>query len=215
MLVNKPKSETIMHFAIAGNIGSGKTTLTEQLAKQFKWNPMYEQVEDNPYLANFYDDMRRWSFNLQIYFLNKRFRSLIENRKKFKFIIQDRTLYEDAYIFAPNLHAMGLMATKDYETYLDLFELINSFIEPPELLIYLKASVPTLNNNIQKRGREYENSIRLDYITSLNERYDRWINEYKEGKLLIIDIDNIDFSTNKSDLGLIIDKINAEINGLF
>jgi len=204
-----------MHVAIAGNIGSGKSTLTELLAKQFKWNPMFEQVDDNPYLANFYDDMRRWSFNLQIYFLNKRFRNLIEHRKQFKKIIQDRTLYEDAYIFAPNLHAMGLMATKDYETYLDMFELLNSFIQPPDLLIYLKASVPTLINNIQKRGREYENSIRLDYISSLNERYDRWIDEYKESKLLIIDVDNLDFATNKYDLGVVIEKINAEINGLF
>ncbi|MCK9321066.1 MAG: deoxynucleoside kinase [Bacteroidales bacterium] len=204
-----------MHIAIAGNIGSGKTTLTELLAKQFKWNSMFEQDDDNPYLANFYDDMRRWSFNLQIYFLNKRFRNLIEHRKTFNKLIQDRTLYEDAYIFAPNLHAMGLMATKDYETYISLFELLNSFIEPPDLLIYLKASVPSLIRNIQKRGREYENSIRLDYIASLNERYDRWIENYKEGKLLIIDIDNLDFSSNKSDLGVVIEKINAEINGLF
>ncbi|MBP1645250.1 MAG: Deoxyadenosine/deoxycytidine kinase [Bacteroidetes bacterium] len=204
-----------MHIAIAGNIGSGKTTLTELLAKQFKWNSMFEQDDDNPYLANFYDDMRRWSFNLQIYFLNKRFRNLIEHRKIYNKLIQDRTLYEDAYIFAPNLHAMGLMATKDYETYISLFELLNSFIEPPDLLIYLKASIPSLIRNIQKRGREYESSIRLDYIASLNERYDRWIENYKEGKLLIIDIDNLDFSSNKSDLGVVIEKINAEINGLF
>ncbi|HBN05936.1 MAG TPA: deoxynucleoside kinase [Bacteroidales bacterium] len=204
-----------MHIAIAGNIGSGKTTLTELLAKQFKWNSMFEQDDDNPYLANFYDDMRRWSFNLQIYFLNKRFRNLIEHRKLYNKLIQDRTLYEDAYIFAPNLHAMGLMATKDYETYISLFELLNSFIEPPDLLIYLKASIPSLIRNIQKRGREYESSIRLDYIASLNERYDRWIENYKEGKLLIIDIDNLDFSSNKSDLGVVIEKINAEINGLF
>ncbi|MDD2530112.1 MAG: deoxynucleoside kinase [Bacteroidales bacterium] len=204
-----------MHIAIAGNIGSGKTTLTELLAKQFKWNPLFEQDDDNPYLANFYDDMRRWSFNLQIYFLNKRFRNLIECRKKYKKLIQDRTLYEDAYIFAPNLHAMGLMGTKDFETYIDIFELLNSFISPPDLLIYLKASVPTLIRNIQKRGREYESSIRLDYITSLNERYDNWIEGYTDGKLLVIDIDNLDFSTNMSDLGVVIEKINAEINGLF
>ncbi len=204
-----------MHIAIAGNIGSGKTTLTELLAKQFKWSSMFEQDDDNPYLANFYDDMRRWSFNLQIYFLNKRFRSLIEHRKKYEKLIQDRTLYEDAYIFAPNLHAMGLMGTKDYETYIALFELLNSFISPPDLLIYLKASVPTLIRNIQKRGREYESSIRLDYITSLNERYDRWIEGYEDGKLLVIDIDNLDFSTSKEDLGVVIERINAEINGLF
>lgn len=204
-----------MHIAIAGNIGSGKTTLTELLAKQFKWNSMFEQDDDNPYLANFYDDMRRWSFNLQIYFLNKRFRNLIEHRKLYNKLIQDRTLYEDAYIFAPNLHAMGLMATKDYETYISLFELLNSFIEAPDLLIYLKASVPSLIRNIQKRGREYESSIRLDYIASLNERYDKWIENYKESKLLVIDIDNLDFSSNKADLGVVIEKINAEINGLF
>lgn len=204
-----------MHVAIAGNIGSGKTTLTELLAKNFRWNPVFEQVEDNPYLSNFYDDMRRWSFNLQIYFLNRRFRNLIENKQKYKNIIQDRTLYEDAYIFAPNLHAMGLMATKDYETYLDMFELLNSFIQPPDLLIYLKASVPALIRNIQKRGREYENAIRLDYITSLNERYDKWIEQYEEGKLLIIEIDDLDFAENKSDVGVVIEKINAEINGLF
>lgn len=204
-----------MHIAVAGNIGSGKTTLVELLAKHFGWDPMFEKVDDNPYLANFYDDMRRWSFNLQVYFLNKRFRSLIEHRKKHKDIIQDRTLFEDAYIFAPNLHAMGLMATKDYKTYLDSFELINSFIEPPELLIYLKASVPTLIRNIQKRGRDYETSIRLDYISSLNDRYNKWIENYAESQLLIINIDDIDFSSNKSDLGLIIEKINAEIHGLF
>lgn len=204
-----------MHIAVAGNIGSGKTTLVELLAKHFGWDPMFEKVDDNPYLANFYDDMRRWSFNLQVYFLNKRFRSLIEHRKKHKDIIQDRTLFEDAYIFAPNLHAMGLMATKDYKTYLDCFELINSFIEPPELLIYLKASVPTLIRNIQKRGRDYETSIRLDYISSLNDRYNKWIENYAESQLLIINIDDIDFSSNKSDLGLIIEKINAEIHGLF
>ncbi len=204
-----------MHIAIAGNIGSGKTTLTELLAKHFRWNSVFEQVDDNPYLSNFYDDMRRWSFNLQIYFLNKRFRNLIENRKMYKNIIQDRTLYEDAYIFAPNLHAMGLMATKDYETYLDMFELLNSFIQPPDLLIYLKASVPALIRNIQKRGREYESAIRLDYITSLNERYDKWIEQYDAGKLLIIDVDDLDFAANKLDVGLVIEKINAEINGLF
>lgn len=204
-----------MHVAIAGNIGSGKTTLTELLAKNFGWTPMFEQVDDNPYIANFYDDMRRWSFNLQIYFLNKRFRHLIDAKKEHKKIIQDRTLFEDAYIFAPNLHAMGLMATKDYETYLDIFELLNSFIQPPDLLIYLKASVPSIIRNIQKRGRDYENAIRLDYITSLNDRYDRWIEEYKRGKLLVIEIDDLDFGTNKEDLGVVIDKINAEINGLF
>lgn len=203
-----------MHIAIAGNIGSGKTTLTELLAKHYRWQPMYEKVDDNPYLSNFYDDMRRWSFNLQIYFLNKRFRHLISTRKNYKKIIQDRTLYEDSYIFAPNLHAMGLMTTKDYETYLEIFDLLDSFIEAPDLLIYLKASVPSLIRNIQKRNREYENSIRLDYITSLNDRYDRWIEEYK-GRLLIIEVDDLDFESKKEDLGLVIEKIDAELHGLF
>lgn len=203
-----------MHIAIAGNIGSGKTTLTELLAKHYRWQPMYEKVDDNPYLSNFYDDMRRWSFNLQIYFLNKRFRHLISTRKSYKKIIQDRTLYEDSYIFAPNLHAMGLMTTKDYETYLEIFDLLDSFIEAPDLLIYLKASVPSLIRNIQKRNREYENSIRLDYITSLNDRYDRWIEEYK-GRLLIIEVDDLDFESKKEDLGLVIEKIDAELHGLF
>ena len=204
-----------MHIAVAGNIGSGKTTLTEMLAKQFKWEPLYENADTNPYLNNFYEDMRRWSFNLQIYFLNHRFRQVIDIRKSNKNIIQDRTLYEDACIFAPNLHAMGLMGTRDFECYQSLFELMNTFIQPPDLLIYLKASIPTLVNQIQKRGREYENSIRLDYLTSLNHRYDRWIEEYNSGKLLIVDIDHIDFSEKPEDFGYIIDKINAEINGLF
>ena len=169
-----------MHIAVAGNIGSGKTTLTSLLAKNMKWEAHFEDVDDNPYLNDFYEDMQRWSFNLQIYFLNKRFRNLIEHRKTFNKLIQDRTLYEDAYIFAPNLHAMGLMATKDYETYISLFELLNSFIEPPDLLIYLKASIPTLVSQIQKRGRDYENSISIDYLSRLNEKYDKWISNYKE-----------------------------------
>lgn len=204
-----------MHVAIAGNIGSGKTTLTELLAKHYKWKPMFEEVDNNPYLSNFYDDMRRWSFNLQIFFLNKRFRHLIDTRKEFNNIIQDRTLFEDAYIFAPNLHAMGLMATKDYETYLEIFHLLNSFIQPPDLLIYLKSSVPGLIRNIQKRNRVYENSIRLDYITSLNDRYNKWVMDYKQGKLLVIEVDKIDFENNKEDLGFVIEKIDAEIHGLF
>lgn len=204
-----------MHIAVAGNIGSGKTTLTEMLAKQFKWDPLYENADTNPYLISFYEDMRRWSFNLQIYFLNHRFRQVIDIRKSNKNIIQDRTLYEDAYIFAPNLHAMGLMNTRDFETYQSLFELMNSFIQPPDLLIYLKASIPTLVNQIQKRGRDFENSIRLDYLTSLNNRYEKWIEEYTNGKLLIVDIDHIDFSEKPEDFGFVIDKINAEINGLF
>lgn len=204
-----------MHIAIAGNIGSGKTTLTGLLAKHFKWKAHYEDVEKNPYLNSFYEDMQRWSFNLQIYFLNSRFRQIVEIRKSGKAVVQDRTIYEDAYIFAPNLHAMNLMTTRDFENYISLFELMNSFIKAPDLLIYLRASVPTLVNQIQKRGREYENSIRLDYLKSLNERYEAWISEYKEGKFLILDVDNTNFSDNPEDLGKVIDKINAEIHGLF
>ncbi len=204
-----------MHIAIAGNIGSGKTTLTGLLAKHFKWKAHYEDVDKNPYLNSFYEDMQRWSFNLQIYFLNSRFRQIVEIRKSGKAVVQDRTIYEDAYIFAPNLHSMNLMTTRDFDNYISLFELMNSFITAPDLLIYLRASVPTLVNQIQKRGREYENSIRLDYLKSLNERYEAWISEYKEGKFLTLDVDNLNFSEKPEDLGKVIDKINAEIHGLF
>lgn len=203
-----------MHIAIAGNIGSGKTTLTELLAKHFKWTPIYEQMDDNPYIANFYEDMRRWSFNLQVYFLHKRFKYVIDSRNTYDNIVQDRTLYEDAYIFAPNLHAMGLMNTRDFETYKSLFDLMESFIKPPDLLIYLKASVPTLIQQIEKRGREYESSIRLDYITSLNNRYNSWIEGY-ENRKLIINMDDLNITENPKDLGFVVDSINAEINGLF
>jgi deoxyadenosine/deoxycytidine kinase len=203
-----------MHVAIAGNIGSGKTTLTELLAKHFKWTPIYEQMDDNPYIANFYEDMRRWSFNLQVYFLHKRFKYVIDSRNTYDNIVQDRTLYEDAYIFAPNLHAMGLMNTRDFETYKSLFDLMESFITPPDLLIYLKASVPTLIQQIEKRGREYESSIRLDYITSLNNRYNSWIEQYSNRKL-IINMDDLNITDNPKDLGFVVDSINAEINGLF
>jgi deoxyadenosine/deoxycytidine kinase len=203
-----------MHVAVAGNIGSGKTTLTGLLAKHFKWKAHYEDVENNPYLNSFYDDMQRWSFNLQIYFLNSRFRQVVEIRKSGENVIQDRTIYEDAYIFAPNLHAMNLMSTRDFENYISLFELMSSFIQPPDLLIYLKASIPTLVGQIQKRGREYEESIRLDYLKLLNERYEKWINNYDLGKLLFIDVDNLDFN-KPEDLSIVIEKVNAEINGLF
>ena len=204
-----------MHIAVAGNIGAGKTSLTRLLAKHFKWEAHYEDVETNPYLNSFYEDMQRWSFNLQIYFLNSRFRQVVEIRDSGKTVIQDRTIYEDAYIFAPNLHEMGLMPTRDFENYESLFELMASFIKPPDLLIYLRSSVPNLVKQIQMRGRDYENSIRLDYLKSLNERYEKWINNYDIGKLLIIEVDYIDFINNPSDLGVIIEKINAEINGLF
>ncbi|KAF0197332.1 MAG: deoxyadenosine kinase [Bacteroidetes bacterium] len=204
-----------MHIAIAGNIGSGKTTLSGLLAKHFGWQPHYEDVETNPYLPSFYEDMQRWSFNLQVYFLNSRFRQIIEIRNSGKTVVQDRTIYEDAYIFAPNLHAMNLMTTRDFDNYSSLFELMSTFVKPPDLLIYLRASVPTLVSQIQKRGRDYENSIRIDYLKSLNDRYEAWINKYTLGKLLIVEVDNINFSEKPEDLAGVIDKINAEINGLF
>ncbi len=204
-----------MHIAIAGNIGSGKTTLAGLLSKHYGWEAHYEDVDTNPYLNNFYEDMKRWSFNLQIYFLNSRFRQVIEIRKRDKTVIQDRTIYEDAYIFAPNLHAMGLMSSRDFNNYSDLFELMSTFVEPPDLLIFLKAGVPTLVNQIQKRGRDYENSIRLDYLKKLNERYENWIAGYEIGKLLIIDVDLVKFDETPEDLGKVVHKIDAEIHGLF
>ena len=204
-----------MHIAVAGNIGSGKTTLTSLLAKHYKWDPHYEDVDDNPYLNDFYQDMQRWSFNLQIYFLNSRFNQILDIRKSGKDVIQDRTIYEDAFIFAPNLHSMGLMTTRDFENYFTLFNLISSLIEPPDLMIYLRASIPTLVNQIQTRGRKYENTIRLDYLKRLNERYEAWIDSYNMGKLLIVDADNHNFPDNADDLSNVIDKINAELHGLF
>jgi len=204
-----------MHVAISGNIGSGKTTLTTKLAKHYKWDPHFEDVENNPYLNDFYKEMQRWSFNLQVYFLNSRFRQIIDIKKLNKRFIQDRTIYEDAYIFAPNLHAMGLMSTRDFDNYKELFNLMDSLVEGPDLLIYLRASVPTLVEQIQKRGREYENSIRLDYLTQLNKRYEDWIDNYDNGKLLIIDVDDLNFSENEEDLGSVIEKIDAAIHGLF
>lgn len=204
-----------MHIAIAGNIGSGKTTLAGLLSKHYGWEAHYEDVDENPYLNDFYDDMQRWSFNLQIFFLNSRFNQIIEIKKMDKTVIQDRTIYEDAYIFAPNLHSMGLMSTRDFENYFTLFNLMSSLIEPPDLLLYLRASVPTLVNQIQKRGREYENSIRIDYLKRLNERYEAWIESYKLGKLLIVEADAYDFPDNTDHLRQIIDKIDAELHGLF
>ena len=204
-----------MHIAIAGNIGSGKTTLTGLLSKHLGYEAVYENNANNPYINSFYEDMRRWSFNLQIYFLYTRFKQIIDIRKSCGNIVQDRTIYEDAYIFAPNLHAMGLMNTRDFENYQAIFELLSSFIQAPDLLIYLKGSVPALVNQIQKRGREYENSIRLDYLTSLNQRYENWISDYDKGKLLVIDIEELNFADKPEDLGVVINRINAEINGLF
>ena len=204
-----------MHIAIAGNIGSGKTTLTGLLSKHYGWTPHYEDVDDNPYLNDFYEDMQRWSFNLQIYFLNSRFSQILDIKKSKDTIIQDRTIYEDAFIFAPNLHAMGLMSTRDFDNYFTLFKLMSSLVEPPDLLLYLRASVPTLVSQIQKRGREYENSIRIDYLKRLNERYEAWIETYTSGKLLIVEADDYDFPNNQGDLSEVIDKINANLHGLF
>lgn len=204
-----------MHIAVAGNIGSGKTTLTRMLASHYGWEARYETVEFNPYLADFYEDMARWSFNLQIYFLNKRFKDVVDILKSDKCIIQDRTIYEDARIFAPNLHSMGLMTTRDFENYSDLFDLMISLVRKPDLLIYLKSSIPNLVANIQKRGREYENSIRLDYLSGLNERYDKWIEGYGKEGLLVLDVDNLKFEENSKDFETVIDRIDARLHGLF
>ena len=204
-----------MHIAIAGHIGAGKTTLTNLLAKHYKWEPHFESVAENPYLDDFYGSMERWSFNLQIYFLNTRFRQILEIRESGKNIIQDRTIYEDANIFAPNLHAMGLMTNRDFSNYETLFDLMERLVAPPDLLIYLRASIPTLVGQIHRRGREFENSISIDYLSRLNERYEAWISTYKKGKLLIIDVDNLNIVDKQEDLGSVIDRIDAQIHGLF
>ena len=204
-----------MQFAVAGNIGAGKTSLAELLSKHYNWDPHFEDVIDNPYLDDFYTHMERWSFNLQVYFLNSRFRQLMSFNGSKKPVIQDRTVYEDAYIFAPNLHAMGLMNQRDFNNYKSLFELMESMIKAPDLLIYLRSNIPNLVNKIHKRGREYENSISIQYLSRLNERYEAWISTYDKGKLLIIDTDNLNFVDNKQDLGIVIEKVDAELNGLF
>lgn len=210
------KKETpTMHIAIAGNIGAGKTTLTELLAKHFGWESHYEEVDGNPYLNDFYHDMQRWSFNLQVYFLNTRFSQILEFRHSGKTVIQDRTIYEDAEIFAPNLHEMGLMSTRDFESYHSLFTLMNSLVQAPNLIIYLRASIPTLVQQIQKRGREYENTIRLDYLQQLNQRYEAWATRYTLGKILIINVDELNFAEKREDLSKVIDRINAQLHGLF
>lgn len=206
----KPK-----HIAIAGNIGAGKTTLTEMLAKHYKWIPQFEDVDHNPYLNDFYEDMPRWSFNLQIYFLNSRLNQLLEISRGTETIIQDRTIYEDANIFAPNLHDMGLMSKRDFENYYQFFQTLKSMVAPPDLLIYLKASVPTLVAQIQKRGREYEENIRLDYLKKLNDYYTKFIESYQEGPLLIIDCDKNKFAENEEHFGEIISKVNSQLFGLF
>ena len=198
-----------MYFAIAGNIGAGKTSLAELLSKHYGWEAHFEDVIDNPYLDDFYNHMERWSFNLQIYFLNSRFRQLNGFKNSNKHFIQDRTIYEDAHIFAPNLHAMGLMNQRDFNNYQSLFGLMESVVEGPDILIYLRSSIPNLVHKIHKRGREYENSISIEYMSRLNERYEAWISTYDKGKLLIVDVDQIDFVENKEDLGKIIEKIDA------
>ncbi len=209
-LKSKPK-----HIAVAGNIGAGKTTLTEMLSKHYKWIPNFEDVDNNPYLMDFYEDMPRWSFNLQIYFLNGRLKQLLDIQNGTETVIQDRTIYEDANIFAPNLHEMGLMSKRDFDNYFDFFQTLKSMVKPPDLLIYLNASVPTLVGQIQKRGRAYEENIRLDYLNKLNEFYNKWIGGYKEGPLLIIDVDKNKFAEKEEDFGEIISKVDSQLFGLF
>ncbi len=208
--IKKPK-----HIAVAGNIGAGKTTLTELLSKHYRWIPHFEDVDQNPYLYDFYEDMPRWSFNLQIYFLNRRLTQLLEIKRGTETIIQDRTIYEDAHIFAPNLHEMGLMSKRDFDNYFDFFQSLRQLVEPPDLLIYLQASVPTLVGQIQKRGREYEENIRLDYLKRLNDYYNKWIDGYREGPLLIVNVDQNKFAEREEDLGDIIQKIDSQLYGLF
>ena len=209
------KAKKPKHIAIAGNIGAGKTTLTEMLSKHYRWIPQFEDVDHNPYLMDFYEDMPRWSFNLQVYFLNGRLNQLLEIARGTETIIQDRTIYEDANIFAPNLHEMGLMSKRDFDNYFGFFSTIKSMVQPPDLLIYLKASVPTLVSQIQKRGREYEENIRLDYLKKLNDYYNKWIDNYKEGPLLVIDCDKNKFGENEEDFGEIISKVDGMLYGLF
>ena len=203
-----------MHIAIAGNIGAGKTSLTDLLSKHYKWQGHFEEVVENPYLDDFYHQMERWSFNLQIYFLNSRFGQLIEIQKSGKNVIQDRSIYEDAHIFAPNLHAMGLLSQRDYQNYKSLFELMENMVTGPDLMIYLRSSIPNLVGNIHKRGREFENSISIDYLSRLNERYEAWIHNYDKGKLLIIDVDELDFVDTPADMKSIIDRIDWKIKEL-
>jgi len=204
-----------MHVAIAGNIGVGKTTLAGLLAKHYKWDTNFEEIDDNPYLDDFYGDMKAWAFNLQVFFLHNRLKNIMEIHNSGKSVVQDRTIYEDAYIFAPNLHEMELMATRDFETYFALFRQVEKLLQPPDLLIYLKASIPNLVKRIQTKGREYENTIRIDYLESLNKRYDTWVKSYDLGKILVIDTDAINFMDNPEGFSTIINKIDAELYGLF
>lgn len=210
-----PPKSALKYIAVAGNIGSGKTTLTQMLAKHYKWTPHYEDVEHNPYLVDFYENMHRWSFNLQVYFLNTRLKNLIDIKNGKTSVIQDRTIYEDAYIFAPNLYEMGLMTKRDYENYASFFENLKTLVKPPDLLIYLKASIPVLVDQIQKRGRDYEENLRLDYLKRLNEFYNKWIDKYTDGPLLVIDIDKNKFPENKEDFAEVVRRIDAQLHGLF
>lgn len=207
---NKPK-----HIAVAGNIGAGKTTLSEQLGKRFHWHVHYENTTNNPYLSDFYNDMNRWSFNLQIFFLNSRYKQILKIQNGEETVIQDRTIYEDAYIFAPNLHEMGLMTKRDFENYFDLFLTMSSQVNPPDLMIYLRANIATLVAHIQYRGRDYEGNMSLDYLKRLNEKYENWISNYTEGKLLIIDVDNLDLRSNPEDLGYVYERVSGQLHGLF
>ncbi|MFZ6011152.1 MAG: deoxynucleoside kinase [Bacteroidota bacterium] len=203
------------HIAICGNIGSGKTTLTAKLSKHYGWQALFESVDENPYLRDFYEDMPRWAFHVQIYFLNSRFKQVNDIRESQRTTIQDRTIYEDAYIFASNLHTSGFIHERDYQSYLDIFNSMIKFVQPPDLLIYLKADIPKLVRQIQKRGRDYEYAIRLDYLRNLNEHYERWIGGYKLGKLLVIDVNDLDFVENIDDFAFIVNKVDLELNNLF
>lgn len=203
------------HIAICGNIGSGKTTLTEKLAKHYGWTPLVESVEDNPYLRDFYEDMARWAFHVQIYFLNSRFKQVNDIRDKEYTTVQDRTIYEDAYIFAANLHKSGFITDRDYQSYLDIFNSMIAFVPPPDLLIYLRADIPKLVHQIQKRGRDYEYAIRIDYLRNLNEHYEEWISGYNLGRLLVIDVNDLDFVAQVEDFAFIVNKIDLEMHNLF
>lgn len=205
----------LKHIAVSGNIGSGKTTLAEKLSRHYNWTPLYESVDHNPYLRDFYDDMTRWAFHLQIYFLNSRFNQVRQIRESEKTIIQDRTIYEDAYIFANNLHTSKHITDRDYQSYLDIFHSMINFVKAPDLLIYLKADIPKLVQQIQRRNRDFEFNIKLEYLRNLNEHYDEWIGKYKLGKLLIIDVNKLDFVENVEDFSYIVSRIDLELNNLF
>ncbi len=205
----------LKHIAISGNIGSGKTSLTEKLSKHYGWLPLYESVDHNPYLRDFYGDMTRWAFHLQIYFLNSRFKQVNQIRENRRTTVQDRTIYEDAYIFATNLHESGHITDRDYQSYQDIFNSMINFVKPPDLLIYLKADVPTLVRQIEKRGRDFEYAMRLDYLRKLNEHYEKWIGEYKLGKVMIVDVNKIDFVERIDDFAAVVSKVDLELNSIF